>query len=297
MEPPLLIHLFKWVLPVLGFHAWDSLLSDRDFFHMSLMLRECTSSDLVNKWAKETLETARPTDKSMRQDYNRASHAAIQLQHAWTNNEAQSPILIQILLQHRASEVQNATHWLRLHRRVMKYEQIHKLDRYVEDALREYKRWKLLKKPDTIQKCIINMTTSFVEEGMSHKEALQKAQRGMDFVDSSEDETHPTFAIRQKMPSWRAVFGSKIHTNCLENPSSPAAELPIDSGAKDRCSEGARTVVQGISPSCVLLPMSPFISKLCILTDTYCPLCCYWIFFFSITWSACQNVLLVISHS
>lgn len=99
-----------------------------------------------------------------------------------------------------------------------------------------------MKKPDTIKKCIINMIASFVDEGMSTKEAEEKARRGMDFIDSSEDETHPTYALRHQLPAWRAVFGSKKQSTNTLAISRPAADIIVNSGVNKGCPEPASTV-------------------------------------------------------
>lgn len=221
---------------------------ERKFYLMRIQLLECLEQDIVQNWAKVALQSERPNDLTLRHDYDLATHAAKQLQHAFTNEEDMPSPMKRMLLHHRHAEVQNATKWLASKRKIMKYDEKHHIDRYVEDGLREYKAWKLFKKPDTIQKCLINMTTSFVEDGMSPEEARQKAERGMDFIDSSEDETHPTFALRQKMPAWRAVFASQDGpTSCHISPL-VATDVPCDEHMMDGGLQGATAVLEGRKP-------------------------------------------------
>ncbi|CAM6097530.1 unnamed protein product [Calypogeia fissa] len=50
-EETLLIVLFKYVLPSKGFHAWDSLASDRDYVILTGFPSQCYSGNVVVSWA------------------------------------------------------------------------------------------------------------------------------------------------------------------------------------------------------------------------------------------------------
>lgn len=224
MQPPLLIHLYKWIAPSLGFNAWQSLLNDSHFMQITINLQGCVNGPWVAQWAKMALDSREPGPGSDADTHQRAVTAANQLQHSFTQSVDINPIIKETLFIHRDTQVKDSIKWLRLKRQRMQFDGKHHLDSHIEEAIRQYRSWKREKKGQSLQKFAKNLIKTFMDDGMSEEAAREKAWEGSEFVDSSEDETHPTYSMRQQSAPWRAVFG----TACSDKNGKPATGTEPD---------------------------------------------------------------------
>ncbi|CAM6122973.1 unnamed protein product [Calypogeia fissa] len=164
-DETLLIVLFIYVLPSLGFHAWDSLANDKDYSVLYGFLLQCHEGNYVVSWALQVLQDI---------NENKYSHldlvcafelkrVATILHITFSSNDRETLLngIPSTLTTYRQNIVDDAVAWLNKKHKAMSWESHHGWSEFESLAMNEYKSWKEYAKPHSLATTFLNLIKAY----------------------------------------------------------------------------------------------------------------------------------------